>query len=82
MSLFRGSNTFGMDRGCFFFNQTESDHHMPFLSFLGIVFASMGLIKLGAMSVMVGVLSSAIGVLLLIVVGLVLLIALRYIKKP
>jgi hypothetical protein len=54
---------------------------MPFLPFLGITFAAMGLVKLGALSVMVNVLSSVIGVLRIVIVGLVALLALRYVKK-
>jgi len=55
---------------------------MPFLPFLGITFAALGLVKLGALSVMVNVLSSVIGVLLLVIVGLAALLGLRHIKKP
>lgn len=54
---------------------------MPFLAFLGITFAAMGLVKLGALSVMVQVLSSVIGVLLIVIVGLIALISLRHVKK-
>ncbi len=64
-----------------FFNQPEINHHMPFLAFLGITFAAMGLVKLGALSVMVQVLSSVIGVLLIVIVGLIALISLRHVKK-
>ena len=72
----------GMDRRCFFFNQPESNHHMPFLPFLGISFAALGLVKLGALSVMVQIMSSVIGVLLMIIVGLAALLGLKHIKKP
>jgi purine-cytosine permease-like protein len=70
-----------MDRGCSFSNQPESNHHMPFLPFLGITFGSLALLKLGALSVMVGVLQSVIAVLLFVIVGLIALLALRYVKK-
>lgn len=56
---------------------------MPmFLPFLGVLLTAIGLLKLGAMSVMVNVLSTAIAVLLIVIVGLVVVIAFRYIKKP
>jgi hypothetical protein len=71
----------GMDRGCFIFNQPEINHHMPFLPFLGITFGSLALLKLGALSVLVGVLQSVIAVLLLIIVGLTALLAMRHVKK-
>ena len=54
---------------------------MPFLPFLGITFGSLALLKLGALSVMVGVLQSVIAVLLFVIVGLIALLALRYVKK-
>jgi hypothetical protein len=56
--------------------------HMPFLPFLGITFGSLALLKLGALSVLVGVLQSVIGLLLIVIVGLIALLALRYVKKP
>jgi hypothetical protein len=31
-----------------FSNQPEINHHMPFLPFLGVTFAALGLVKLGA----------------------------------
>ena len=55
---------------------------MPFLPFLGITFAALGLVKLGALSVLVGVLQSVIAVLLIVIVGLIALLVLRYLKKP
>ncbi len=55
---------------------------MPFLPFLGITFGSLALLKLGALIVTVKVLSSVIAVLLIVVVGLIALLALRYVKKP
>lgn len=54
---------------------------MPFLPFLGITFASFGLIKLGALMVMVQALSAAVVVLLLIAVGLAALLALKHKKS-
>ena len=55
---------------------------MPFLLFLGVTFAALGLLKLGALTVMVTVLSNVIGVLVLVILGLVLLLALWYFTKP
>jgi hypothetical protein len=55
---------------------------MPFLPFLGITFAAMGLVKLGALSVLLSVLQSVIAALLIVIVGLIALIAMRYVKKP
>ena len=52
-----------------------------FLPFLATSLAAVGLIKLGALGVMINVLSTAIGVLLIVIVGLVAVIAFRYIKK-
>ena len=72
----------GMDRGCFFFNQPESNHHMPFLlPFLGISFASYTLISYGKLIATVNVLSSVIGLLLVVIAGLIAVLALRYVKK-
>lgn len=53
-----------------------------FLPFLAATIAAIGLIKLGALSVMVNVLSTAIGLLLIVIVGLVAVIAFRYLKTP
>jgi hypothetical protein len=55
---------------------------MPFLPFLGVTFAALGLVKLGALSVMVNVLSGVIGVMLNVIFGLVALLALPNLKKP
>ncbi len=52
-----------------------------FLPLLAASIAAIGLIKLGALSVIVNVLSTAIGVLLIVIVGLVAVIVFRYIKK-
>ena len=67
--------------GCSFSNLPESNHHMPFLPFLGITFGSLALLKLGALSVLIGVLQSVIAVLLLIIAGLTALLALQHVKK-
>ncbi len=61
--------------------QPESDLHMPFLPFLGITLGSLALLKLGALSVLIGVLQSVIAVLLFVIVGLIALLALRYLKR-
>ena len=56
---------------------------MPFLLFLGVTFAALGLLKLGALTVMVSVLSNVIGVLVPVILGLVILgLVLWYFKKP
>jgi hypothetical protein len=55
---------------------------MPFLPFLGVTFAALGLLKLGALTVMVSVLSGVIGVLMLVILGLAALLGWRHIKKP
>jgi hypothetical protein len=55
---------------------------MPFLPFLGVTFASLGLLKLGALSVMVSVLSGVIGALMLVILGLAALLGWKHIKKP
>ena len=69
-------------RECFFSNLPESEHHMPFLPFLGITFASIALTKFGAMSVTIAVMQNFIVLLLIVIVGLIGGIALRYLKKP
>ena len=66
----------------FLFSTTNLKANMPFIPFLGVTFAALGLLKLGALTVMVSVLSGVIGVLMLVILGLALLLALRYFKKP
>ena len=54
---------------------------MPFLPFLGVTFGSLAMLKLDALSVLVGTLQSVIAILLLIIVGLTALLAMRHVKK-
>jgi hypothetical protein len=61
---------------------TNLKANMPFIPFLGVTFAALGLLKLGALSVMVSVLSGVIGLLVLVILGLAALLGWRHIKKP
>lgn len=48
---------------------------------IGITFASLALLKLGALAVMVNVLSGVVTVLLLVILGLVALLGWKHFKK-
>ncbi|MBK6593284.1 MAG: hypothetical protein IPG23_11355 [Burkholderiales bacterium] len=55
---------------------------MPFLPFLGASIAAVGLLKLGALAVMVKFLTAVIAALLFVVLGLAALLGWKHINKP
>lgn len=61
---------------------TESESYMPFLPFLGASIAAVGLLKLGALAVMVKFLTAVIAALLFVVLGLAALLGWKHINKP
>lgn len=62
------------------FPLTQKAHKM-LLPTIGIAFASLALLKLGALAVMVNVLSGIVTVLLLVILGLAALLGWKHFKK-
>jgi hypothetical protein len=65
--------------GVSFSTHTESTSML--LPTIGIAFASLALLKLGALAVMVNVLSGIVTVLLLVILGLAALLGWKHFKK-